>query len=107
MCSARRWPSWPPDPARLSHRRGCSCWVAQILVGQRLVIDTKDGPVTGVVGKKPIHLLREDDAKKVADIREMHIDIGARDGEQARALVRIGDVAVIDADPAELPNGRL
>ena len=37
----------------------------------------------------------------------MHIDIGARDGEEARGLVRIGDVAVIDAQPAELPNGRL
>jgi endoglucanase len=87
--------------------RAVGGWDAQILVGQRLVIDTKDGPVTGVVGKKPIHLLREEDTKKVADIREMHIDIGARDGNQARALVCIGDVAVIDAEPAELPNGRL
>ena len=60
-----------------------------------------------MVGKKPIHLLREEDRKKVAEIRELHIDIGARDGEQARERVRIGDVAVIDADPAELPNGRL
>jgi putative aminopeptidase FrvX len=82
-------------------------WDAQILVGQRLVLDTREGPITGVVGKKPIHLLREEDRKKVADIREMHIDIGARDGEQARERVRIGDVAVIDAQPVELPNGRL
>ncbi len=82
-------------------------WDAQILVGQRIVLDTRDGPVRGVVGRKPIHLLRDDDRKKVAEIRDMHIDIGARDGEQARAMVRIGDVAVIDAEPLELPNGRL
>lgn len=82
-------------------------WDAQILVGQRVVLDTSDGPVAGVVGKKPIHLLREEERKKVADIRDMHIDIGARDGKQARELVRIGDVAVIDAEPLELPNGRL
>jgi endoglucanase len=82
-------------------------WDAQILVGQRLAIDTREGPVTGVVGKKPIHLLRDEEAKKVADIRDMHIDIGARDGKDARAIVRIGDVAVIDAQPVELPNGRL
>jgi len=82
-------------------------WDAQILVGQRVVLDTREGPVTGVVGKKPIHLLRDDERKKVAEIRELHIDIGARDGKQARALVRIGDVAVIDAAPVELPNGRL
>jgi putative aminopeptidase FrvX len=82
-------------------------WDAQILVGQRVVLDTSDGPVAGVVGKKPIHLLRDEERKKVADIRDMHIDIGARDGKQARELVRVGDVAVIDAQPLELPNGRL
>jgi putative aminopeptidase FrvX len=87
--------------------RAVGGWDAQILVGQRVVLDTAEGPMTGVVGKKPIHLLREEDRKKVADIREMHIDVGARDGEQARERVRIGDVAVIDAGPAPLPNGRL
>jgi putative aminopeptidase FrvX len=82
-------------------------WDSQVLVGQRLVLDTAEGPLTGVVGRKPIHLLREEDAKKVAEIRDMHIDIGARGGDDARRRVRIGDVAVIDALPAELPNGRL
>jgi putative aminopeptidase FrvX len=87
--------------------RAVGGWDAQILVGQRVVLDTREGPMTGVVGKKPIHLLREEDSKKVADIREMHIDIGARDGAQARERVRIGDVAVIDSEPVELPNSRL
>jgi endoglucanase len=82
-------------------------WDAQILVGQRVVLDTRAGSVMGVVGKKPIHLLREDDRKKMAEIRDLHIDIGARDGADARERVRVGDVAVIDADPVELPNGRL
>jgi endoglucanase len=82
-------------------------WDAQILVGQRLVIDTREGPLTGVVGKKPIHLLREDDRKRVPEIRELHVDIGASDAEDARRRVRVGDVAVIDAQPVELPNGRL
>jgi putative aminopeptidase FrvX len=82
-------------------------WDAQILVGQRVVLDTRRGPVKGVVGKKPIHLLRGEEAKKVAEVRELHIDIGARDGAEARGIVRIGDVAVIDAAPVELPNGRL
>jgi putative aminopeptidase FrvX len=82
-------------------------WDAQILVGQRVVLDTRDGTVGGVIGKKPIHLLRDEERKKVAEIRDLHIDIGARGGEEARKLVRIGDVAVIDAEPLELPNGRL
>jgi putative aminopeptidase FrvX len=82
-------------------------WDPQILVGQRVVIDTREGAVKGVVGKKPIHLLRPDDRKKVAEVRELHIDIGAADGDQARERVRVGDVAVIDAEPAELLDGRL
>jgi putative aminopeptidase FrvX len=82
-------------------------WDAQILVGQRVVLDTREGTVPGVIGKKPIHLLRGEERKKVAEVRDLHIDIGARDGDEARKLVRIGDVAVIDAEPLELPNGRL
>jgi putative aminopeptidase FrvX len=82
-------------------------WDAQILVGQRVVVGTRAGEVPGVIGKKPIHLLREEERKKVAEVRDLHIDIGARDGEQAREMVRIGDVAVIAGDPVELPNGRI
>jgi endoglucanase len=60
-----------------------------------------------VVGRKPIHLLKEDDRKKVPELKELHIDIGARSDDEAREMVRIGDVAVIDAAPVELPHGRL
>ncbi|MCW3068309.1 MAG: family metallopeptidase [Solirubrobacterales bacterium] len=87
--------------------RAVGGWDAQILVGQRVILDTDGGTVPGVVGKKPIHLLRDEERKKVADIRELHIDIGASDGEEALTRVRIGDVAVIDSQPIELPNGRL
>jgi endoglucanase len=82
-------------------------WDAQILVGQRVALDTREGVLAGVIGKKPIHLLREEERKKVAEVRDLHIDIGARDGEQARELVRVGDVAVIAGEPMELPNGRV
>jgi putative aminopeptidase FrvX len=82
-------------------------WDAQILVGQRVAIATREGSVVGVIGKKPIHLLREEERKKVAEVRDLHIDVGAKDGAQASELVRIGDVAVIDADPVELANERI
>ena len=85
---------------------GVGGWDSQILVGQRVSVSTRDGAVPGVVGRKPIHLLKDDDRKKVARLEELHIDIGAKDGDEARALVRIGDVAVIDGDPVELPNDR-
>jgi putative aminopeptidase FrvX len=82
-------------------------WDAQILVGQRVALGTRGGEIVGVIGKKPIHLLRDEERKKVAEVRDLHIDIGAKDGAQARELVRIGDVAVIDGEPVRLPNGRL
>jgi putative aminopeptidase FrvX len=71
-------------------------------------IATRDGGVVaGLLGKKPIHLLKPDDRKKVPDLKELHIDIGARDGDQARTMVRIGDVAVIAGEPLEMPNDRI
>jgi putative aminopeptidase FrvX len=82
-------------------------WDPAVLVGQRVRVMTRGGAISGVVGRKPIHLLKDDDRKKVPELKDLHIDVGARDGEHARELVRIGDVAVIDAEPIELPGGRL
>jgi putative aminopeptidase FrvX len=85
---------------------GVGGWDPQIVIGQRLSIATRGGAVPGVVGRKPIHLLRDDDRKKVPRLAELHIDIGAADGDEARRMVRVGDVAVIAGEPVELPNGR-
>jgi len=82
-------------------------WDAQILIGQRVQVQTKAGAVPGVVGRKPIHLLKEEQRKKVVELRDMHIDIGAADEEEALNRVRIGDPVVIAADPVRLAGGRL
>jgi putative aminopeptidase FrvX len=81
-------------------------WDPVVLVGQRVRITTRKGSVPGVIGRKPIHLMKGPDREKVPQLKELHVDIGAKDGDQARELVRIGDVAVIDAEPMELPNDR-
>jgi endoglucanase len=86
---------------------GVGGWDPQILVGQRLEVLTKAGPIPAIVGKKPIHLLKEDERKKVPEMRDLHIDIGAPDGEAARAAVRVGDVAVIAGEPVELLGDRV
>lgn len=82
-------------------------WDPQILVGQRVEIRGKDGPVFGVVGRKPIHLLEADQRKKVVELKGMHIDIGAKDGDEASELVRVGDPAVIAAEPVPMLGERL
>jgi putative aminopeptidase FrvX len=85
---------------------GVGGWDPQILVGQRVELTTREGVVPGVIGKKPIHLLRDEERKKVAELRELHVDIGAAGGDEARALVRVGDVGVIAGEPLELPGDR-
>jgi putative aminopeptidase FrvX len=82
-------------------------WDAQVLVGQRVEILTRDGVVPGVVGRKPPHLTDAEERKKAVQVKNLHVDIGARDGDEARSMVSPGDQAVITAEPVELPNGRL
>jgi endoglucanase len=86
---------------------GVGGWDPVILVGQRVEISTRDGRVTGVVGKKPIHLLKDEERKKVPELKNLHIDIGAKDGDDARSRVRVGDVAVIAGEPVELEHNRV
>jgi putative aminopeptidase FrvX len=86
---------------------GVGGWDPVILVGQRVEINSRPGRIPGVVGKKPIHLLKDEERKKVPELKQLHIDIGAKDGDEARSLVRIGDVAVIAGEPVELPNRRV
>ncbi len=86
---------------------GVGGWDPIILVGQRVELLTREGPLPGVIGKKPIHLMKDEDRKRVPELKDLHIDIGAKDGDDARARVRIGDVAVIAGGPVELAGGHL
>jgi endoglucanase len=86
---------------------GVGGWDPQILVGQRVTLATRDAAVQGVIGRRAIHLLREEDRKKVPELRDLHIDIGATDADEARATVRVGDVAVITGEPVEILGERL
>jgi endoglucanase len=79
-------------------------WDTIVLVGQRIRIHTRSGPVLGVIARKPVHLLKDDERKSAPELKDLHIDIGANDADEARELVRIGDVAVIDVEPEELRN---
>jgi putative aminopeptidase FrvX len=87
--------------------QGVGGWDPQVLVGQRVLVQTKNGEVPGVIGKKAIHVMEPEERKKVSEIKSLWIDIGARDGDEAKEQVRVGDVGVIDQDILELPNGRL
>lgn len=81
----------------------------QQLAGERITIQGRNGPVNGVFGVTPPHLLKGDDAKKVApaDITDICVDIGAADRKEAEALVELGAPAVIDAGWRPLAGDRV
>jgi endoglucanase len=77
-----------------------------VISGRRVIIQTESGPVKGVTGKRAIHLMDEEDRKKVPKKHEIWIDIGARSKKDALARVAIGDVATYDHE-FELFNGSI
>ena len=75
-------------------------WRANVAYGQRVEIRASDGVVPGVIARKV------KDNEKV-EWGQLYVDVGAKDGDDARSFVRPGDPMVVLADPVELANGRL
>src|SRR6516165_2409323 len=66
-------------------------WDMQILLGQYLTVWAKDGPLTGVVARRAIHLLKPDERNRVPEFADVWVDVGAKNKEEAEGLVRHGD----------------
>ena len=64
-----------------------------VVPGLRLHLHGRNGPVLGVIGRKAIHLMKpeERDGGKKFDLTELHVDIGAKNKEEALKLVDVGD----------------
>jgi putative aminopeptidase FrvX len=82
-------------------------WDPQVLVGQRLRFAGKGGDVYGVVGKKPIHLMRPEDRDKASKMTDLWVDVGASSKAEAEERLSVGDAGVIDSRSMDFPNGRL
>jgi putative aminopeptidase FrvX len=85
--------------------RGLGGWIPEVLLAQRVLVLTRDGSIPGVIGKKRGPFKKDKDEK--VEHEDLHIDIGARDGDDAKQRVRVGDGAVLVGDPQELPNNRV
>lgn len=68
---------------------------ATILAGQRIEIHAEKGMVEGIIGKKAIHLMEPEERTKASKIKELWIDIGAKDKKDAMKVVAIGDPATV------------
>ncbi len=79
-------------------------WDPQQLIGQRMTIYTASGPVPAVIARKPIHLLDQDERKQVVKQKELWLDIGAKDRDEAASAVAIGDPVTLELGYQEMRN---
>ena len=82
-------------------------WRAEVLLGQRVELLTREGAVPGVVGRKWRRPPRRSEEIPRLELDELYLDIGAGSRKEAFARVQIGDVAVISGEPVELAGGCL
>ncbi len=68
-------------------------WWEQVMLAQRVVIRTRRGMVTGVIGSKPPHVLTADERKKIVETHRMFIDVGV--GSRAE----VEDLGIEPGDP--------
>ncbi|MBN1909257.1 MAG: M42 family metallopeptidase [Pirellulales bacterium] len=82
-------------------------WDPQVLLGQRMNVWTTDGPIFGVIARKPIHLLSDDEKAKAPKLKDMWVDIGAANKEEAAKRIRIGDPITVELSYHEMLNKRV
>ena len=93
------------DDKGFLHFRGIGGWLPEVLLAQRVEVMARGGPIPGVIGKKRGPFKKDKDEK--IELKDLFIDVGARDGEEARSLVRLGDGVVLAPEPVELRNNRV
>ena len=72
-------------------------WYNPIMVGQRVILHGEKGPVYGVLGNKPPHVMTEEDKKKPIDLADLFIDVGVTSPEEVEALgITVGTQVTMD-----------
>jgi putative aminopeptidase FrvX len=79
-------------------------WDPQQLIGQRMTIYTANGPIPAVIARKPIHLLNEEERKQVVKLKDLWLDVGAKDQKEAKEIVAIGDPVTLELGYQEMRN---
>ena len=83
-------------------------WFGPVLYTQRVILHGKNGPVMGVLGAKPPHMLKEEERKKEIKIEDMFVDVGAASEEEVKSLgIEIGTPITIDREFADLAGNRV
>jgi tetrahedral aminopeptidase len=80
-------------------------WDMQILLGQKLTVWTRQGPLVAVVSRRAPHLLTTEERNKVPLFTDVWLDLGFKDRKEAQEAVRPGDAATFELGVREMRNG--
>ncbi|MBR5124600.1 MAG: M20/M25/M40 family metallo-hydrolase [Clostridia bacterium] len=69
----------------------------RVLCGRHVLVGDQR-KLHGVIASKAIHLQSPEERKKATPVKNMYIDIGAKDGDEAKKYVSAGDYAVFDSE---------
>ena len=84
-------------------------WWDQVILGQKVVIRTRSGERHfGVFGAKPPHLLDPEERKKIVELKQMFIDVGASSEDDVKDMgIRVGDPIMPDSSFQLIRNKEL
>jgi len=82
-------------------------WDAQVLVGQRIRFIAATGDVIGVVGRKPVHVMKNGDRDQAVKFADLWVDIGSKNRAESEARISVGDPGVIDSRAHDFPGNRI
>ena len=83
-----------------------SGWNPNVMVGQRVDVLTRNGPVPGVVAAKE-QKRRPGQDRKPVERDDLVLDVGAKDGDELRSLIRPGDNVIWHGAPLSLQGNRV
>lgn len=82
-------------------------WDPQVLVGQRIRFVASTGDVIGVIGRKPIHLIKPNDREQAVKFTDLWVDVGGRNRSEVEGRLSLGDPGVIDSKAHDFPGNRI
>jgi endoglucanase len=78
----------------------------QVMVGQRVDVLTRNGPLPGVIVAR-VQKRGRGVERKAAEYEDLFLDVGAKDGDELKQLVRPGDAALWHGAPLSLAGDRV
>lgn len=75
----------------------------RVIISKKVLVGERQIP--GVIGMKAIHLQKRSEREEVPEVKSLYIDIGARDAEEAKKYVRLGDYACFATEYKEVGDG--